>query len=281
MKDRSSPGDISRREFLFFALAASSCCLLSPPLWAKLTGTAGASPGDNYYLAHREDLLKAFRETNAGAREYLAAKYGAALAWAVYRQAGARFWNLLPRLPDVGGAKNLMLPYIPIAGWYAAFYRPMQDHGRSAAEVGRMIYDLNQRELGGLPPDQARAQGASRFTPAYVEKMREFCAWTQKREHPGNWVAFFVPGDGQDFDYGYDYTECAIVKYLKAQRALDVAPYVCLNDFTRSRIFGTGLRRTKTLAQGDARCNFRYKKGRAVTQDWSTEVPKFRRARSS
>ena len=38
---------------------------------------------------------------------------------------------------------------------------------------------------------------------------------------------------------------------------------------------GTGLRRQGTLAQGDALCDFRYKKGRAVVQDWQSEVPRF------
>jgi hypothetical protein len=270
--------DLSRREFVTLALTASACCLLPSQVWAKFAEKSRPGTPGNYYLAHRQELLKAFRETNAGAREYLAAKYGDHLAKDVCRKAANRFEVLLPNLPEVGGAKNRVIQDIPIAGWYAAFYGPMQDHGKSAAEVGRMIYDLNQVELSRIPKDRARAQGASRFTPEYVAKLRDFCSWTQNREYPGNWVALFVPGDGQNFDYGYDYTECALVKYLRAQGALEVAPYVCLNDFIQSRAYGTGLHRTKTIAQGDEICNFRYKKGRSVTQDWSTEVPKFKRA---
>ena len=278
MKERLSSGDISRREFLFFALAASSCCFLSSPLGIKLTGAASWGSGENYYQAHRQELLQAFRETNAGAREYLAAKYGEDLARKVCREAAYRFRDLLPQLPEVGGARNRVIQDLPIAGWYAAYYRPMKAQGRTAAELGRMIYDLNARDLAAIPKDKARARGASRFTPVYVQNLRDFCAWTRKREYPGNWVATFVPGDGKNFDYGYDYSECAIVKYLKAQGALEVAPYVCLNDFLRSRTYGTGLHRTQTIAQGDALCNFRYKQGRPVTQDWSTEVPKFKGA---
>jgi len=266
---------LSRRDFLTLALTAGVCCLLPGSLGATLTGKAKSGKAGNYYLAHREELLRAFRETSAGANQYLAAKYGSALAREVCREAAVRFEALLPGLPDVGGARNLVVQNIPIAGWYAAFYGPMRAGGRSVGDVGRMIYDLNDRDLGGIPKDQARAKGASQFTPQYVEKLREFCAWTQKREFPGNWVATFVPGDGREFDYGYDYSECAVVKYLKAQGAWDVAPYVCLNDFIQSRTYGKGLQRTKTIAQGDAICNFRFKQGRPVTQDWSTEVPKF------
>ena len=267
----------SRREFVALVLGATAGCLLPGPLEADYIRRTRRGKTGNYYLAHREELLQAFRETNAGAREYLRAKYGANLARTVCREAADRFEVLLPRLPYVGGARNRVIQDIPVAGWYAAFYGPMKAQGRSAAELGRMIYDLNAQALAAIPKEQARAQGAARFTPAYVAKLRDFCAWTQKREYPGNWVAFFVAGDGKNFDYGYDYRECAIVKYLKGQGALEVAPHFCLNDFLRSRTYGTGLHRTQTIAQGDAICNFRYKQGRAVTQDWSTEVPKFKR----
>lgn len=47
-------------------------------------------------------------------------------------------------------------------------------------------------------------------------------------------------------------------------------------DFPRSKAYGTGLRRTKTLAAGDGVCNFRYKKGRPVVNDWSTEIGRLR-----
>ena len=54
-------------------------------------------------------------------------------------------------------------------------------------------------------------------------------------------VRIFVEGDGDDFDWGMDYTECGIVKFLRAQGAGDLAPYFCLADFPMSDAFGLGL----------------------------------------
>ena len=90
----------------------------------------------NYYLDHRAELLQAFQATNNGARQYLAARDGEKLALAVTREAASRFSSLLPRLPDVGGEQNIDIQYLPIAAWYLALYRPMQAHGKSAADVG-------------------------------------------------------------------------------------------------------------------------------------------------
>ena len=51
-------------------------------------------------------------------------------------------------------------------------------------------------------------------------------------------------------------------------------------DFDRSRTYGTGLQRTKTIARGDGICNFRFKKDRPVVQNWSTELALIRASRA-
>jgi hypothetical protein len=93
---------------------------------------------------------------------------------------------LLPRLPDVGGEQNIDLPYIPIAAWYLAYYQAMQANGKTAADVGRMIYDLNETDLRRYPQAQALAEGARWFSRANLEKLQKWAAWTQKREYPAN-----------------------------------------------------------------------------------------------
>ena len=46
-----------------------------------------------------------------------------------------------------------------------------------------------------------------------------------------------------------------------AEGAPELAPYLCLIDILYSEKFGWGLMRTTTLADGDERCDFRFKKG--------------------
>ncbi len=50
-----------------------------------------------------------------------------------------------------------------------------------------------------------------------------------------------------------------------------------MNDFRRSAAYGTGLERKGTLAMGYPRCDFRYKKGRPVTQGWQSERAKIKK----
>ena len=263
---------VTRRVFISRGLLAAGGCAVGLAFGAA----PGLAAGD-YYQRHRTELTRDFEDSNQGAMQYLTARHGKALAAEVCAQASQSFRELLPGLPDVAGEQNVMVEYVPVAAWYVAYYRPFLQRSLSAEDLGRMIYELNLMQYKATPPARLARQGRERFSPAYLAKMERWAAWTQKRQYPANWVARFVKGDGQDFDYGYDYSECALVKYFQTQDAVAAAPYVCINDFARSKAYDTGLTRQGTLAMGYPRCDFRYKQGRPVTQGWQSEVAKIKK----
>lgn len=263
---------MSRRAFLGYGLMAAGCCFVD-----LIFNVSPVSAYQDYYLRHHNNLMTAFNQTNEGSMLYLSAKHSKSMAQEICNEANRNFRKLLPGLPDVGGNKNLMTEYVSIAAWYVAYYRPFLKQGLTVEELGRMIYDLNSMQLNSQTPADLAKQGQERFSPGYLTEMARWADWTRQRQYPANWVAEFVKGNGQDFDYGYNYSQCALVKYFKAQNALPAAPFVCINDFTRSKAYGTGLERKGTLAMGYPRCDFRYKKGRQVTQGWQSELTKIKR----
>ena len=84
---------------------------------------------------------------------------------------------------------------------------------------------------------------------------------SQKREFSGGYVFTFVEGEGEEFDYGLDFTECATCKFYDVQGESDFTPLSCAADYLKSKAFGWGLTRTMTLAEGYEKCDFRHKKG--------------------
>ncbi len=236
------------------------------------------SETDNPSGWNQEKLLKTFIETNEGAKQYLAAKYNdKELAEQITDKALEQFKALAIELPDVGGEqKNIDAQFIPIAAWYLAYYRAMKPHNMTAEDVGRMIYDLNTVAWKHFPKEKAKAKGCAFFSKHNKEKLKAWAKWTQKKQYPANWIMEYVPGEEEEFDFGYNYSHCGVCMYLYAYDAVELAPFVCLNDFTKSKALNTGLHRTKTIAAGDGECNFRFKEGREVTQDWDTEIAKIR-----
>lgn len=264
---------VTRRDFIKYSAVLGSLTLLPCSLMAGQATNASSNKGvGNYYLERKQEIVDAFREVLEGAVQFLKPEFGLERTQMITQQALDLFDKLLPEFPDVGGERNWDTKFIPIAAWYVSLYQPMRASGKTAEDVGRLVYELNRIGLQNIPKEKALIEGEKMFSRESLDKMRDWAVWTQKREYPANWVAYFIPGDGKEFDYGYDYTECGLVKYFKSQGTPELAPYVCLNDFPNSAALGSGLRRTKTIGQADGICNFRYKKDRPVIQDWSTEI---------
>jgi hypothetical protein len=123
-----------------------------------------------------------------------------------------------------------------------------------------------------MPEEEVERQRASTFDKKYIDLMKD---WTRKTPiFKKDWIAEFVEGDGETFDYGIDYRSCPCLEFFKAYDAEQFAPYYCLLDFPEAERMNRGFFRTKTLAKREDLCNFRYKKGKEDLQDWKIEINK-------
>lgn len=262
---------VDRRQFLKYS-GFTSLAVLCGNMFFIQRGNAE----DPYY--QKDLLMKNFKETVDAVSQLLAPELGPERTLEMARDALANFERLIPGLPAVGGTKNLISYLVPVAAWYVALYGSLRQFGKTAENTGKILYDLDETQYKAMTGQQKQAMTEKLFSPKYRQMFSDWAVWTQRREYPANWVAQYMDGRGGNFDYGCDYTECAMVKYVTQQRVPELAPYICLADFPSSKAFNSGLVRTKTIATGDGLCDFRYKKGRPVSQDWSTEIGKIKRS---
>jgi hypothetical protein len=198
----------------------------------------------------------------------LVARYGEAEANALMRESRQAYEGLIPQIPCIGDRNPLLIFLLP-ASRYLAIYRAFQQHGRTVEEAGRLAYEIGAAEFEAIPGWVRRAIGALWFSRWFARRLQKRAASSREREYPGGYVLAYVEGDGQDFDYGIDYIECAACKFLNEQDAAELGPYVCAVDKVASEMLGWGLCRTTTLAKGGDRCDFRFKKGGKT----SVEIP--------
>ena len=142
----------------------------------------------------------------------------------------------------------------------------MKSSGKTAEETGKIVYDAVAEQVSGLdaPIRHRRRPG----TEEIMERRREGAKRSQERRYPGDWVYEAVDGDGVEFDHGIDFFECGTQKLYHAHDADEFLPFYCFLDFVTSEAAGTGLVRTRTLAEGYEKCDFRYKKDREVYPAW-------------
>jgi len=212
------------------------------------------------YVSRSSELLKDFYNTVGLITPTLKARLGEESADALIREAGEEYETIIPQIPYIGESKMAQTFLFPTTQ-YLALYRALQRRGWTIDEAGPMIFDMATAKVETMPRIVRRVMGYLWFSPWFLRRARKSAKATQRREHPGSFVAEFVEGDGKTFDYGIDYRECAVCKFLTAQDAMELAPYTCAVDKPASEMLGWGLTRTETIVAGFERCNFRFKKG--------------------
>jgi hypothetical protein len=199
----------------------------------------------------------------ARSRGVLDTRYGASLASELIAEARSEFARLAPELPDLHGRQPFS-QFVAATGWFLAFHRALARRGRPVREAGEFAYALTARHVESLPRLAARLLHRLWFSRLFRRRVRLRARQSQTRSLRGDFVYEYLEGDGA-FEYGVDYHECAVWSFLQAQGAPELAPYVCALDQIYSEAFDWGLVRTTTLAEGGARCDFRFARGRKTS----------------
>jgi len=216
-----------------------------------------------YYQLRQDKLLAEFNEDAAHWLPVIAGKGGVDFASDVVNAARLRLAALMPQVAYIGGDENHLTGELLRAGRCLAFYQAMQTAGKSAAETGWVLYAAIAAQPKPVVPPAEELSEAQ-----LMERRQARAERSQQRRYPGDWVYEFIVGDGQSFDYGYNFSQCAAQLFFRAQGAAEFLPFFCRLDFAYSRVGGEGLERSLTLAEGDALCNPRFKRGRPSEPAW-------------
>ena len=179
--------------------------------------------------------------------------------------------RLIPEAPYIGGKRDLYSGSLPPAQWALAANRVMIRHGGTIEDTGELLHRMFRAQMERVPQVIRHGMSRFRFTKLRAWQIRRAARWSQARRYPGGLVFERMEGDGKTFDFGIDITECGVVKYLHAEGADRLVPYLCDIDYVGAEAMGIGLQRTKTLAWGCDRCDFRLSKQGVTSAPWPPE----------
>lgn len=214
---------------------------------------------NNYYLKNKKRILREIKFALPHYKRFIAELYGADLAEVITAETLNRFEGLLSDIPYIGGNDNLLTENLYLSAAVLAFYQSLKARGKPIEEIARIIYLGTDAFYSSFPFSLLlRWQGRQLFSQKRIAQRRRDAALSQQQRYPGDWVFQIITGDGADFEFGVDYTECGIVKYLSEQNAPELAPYLCWLDYPMCAAMRVGLIRTETIAQGGTKCDFRF-----------------------
>lgn len=98
------------------------------------------------------------------------------------------------------------------------------------------------------------------FSSENINQLKNDASLTLSDGYKDGYKVEFIEGLDNEFEFGNNTYQCPIENLYNHFCCLTYLPYICEIDFIRSDYFGTGLKRTKCLANGDPYCDFRWYK---------------------
>lgn len=219
------------------------------------------APESHYYSERQDDIVHIFDVHAEGWYPHMCDAFGEKFTATVIKEARQLLLSMIPYFPYVGGDENPFTRHIIRSSTSLALYLVMKSKGRSAEDTGKIIYDAVVDAVQLLPPGTPPDAATLKQKKADADK-------SQLRRYPGDWVWDFVDGEGKNLEYGYDFTECGVMKFYIAHGAAEFLPFFCYLDFVTFRTPGWSFDRTMTLSEGFDKCDFRFKKGGVTKKGW-------------
>jgi L-2-amino-thiazoline-4-carboxylic acid hydrolase-like protein len=220
---------------------------------------------ENWYLKNKPRIMREIKFAMPHYKKFIVQAYGRDTGKAIVTETIERFEALLPDIPYIGGDKNFLTENLYLSAVMLAMYQSLKARGKSVEEVAGLIYQGTSEFYNSFPFRLLlRWQGRQLFSQKRIDQRQQDAAISQQRRYPGDWVFEIVESDRKTFQFGVDYTECGIVKYLTEQGAPELAPYLCWLDYPMCAAMRVKLVRTETIAQGGAKCNFRFSRDQAL-----------------
>lgn len=235
--------------------------LLEPVPRAERQIGGDTMSAEGYYARRHGRLIRIHRRLMSCYRADLVARFGPAAWNEIAAATDQRFRLLLEQVPYIGGGANPFSRTLVQAASLLALWREAELRGITCDDFGRLTGQVLPAMLDGYPPILLRWLGALYLSRFGKRRMLRQAARSQQRIYPGDFVFSVVDGDGETFLWGIDYAECGLVKFLRAQGAEALAPYLCMLDCVAFPAMGIALKRSGTIAQGRTYCDFRFSRG--------------------
>jgi hypothetical protein len=206
-----------------------------------------------------EPLLTEYDEKKAARRELYLHLFDENKIEGILDEMRDSYESIIPDMPYIGERNFHLVWFIPNSQKLAE-YLVLERYGVTKREFSHLHLTQASKELLATPEDELLLAGKMNFGYMTEFLMMANALWSQLRTYPEDYIYRFRKGDGVDFDWGLDYTQCSNVLLYEKYGAVDLLlPLVCTMDDLAGSAMRTGYHRTMQLATGDPMCDLRWK----------------------
>ncbi len=185
---------------------------------------------------------------------------------------------LLPDVPYIGGKENISLNDFFDAIMMLALFKELRKRNISVRNIGQIMYEIRELQTQSSSKLYKNLMASLMFSSYIKRSYKKKVKKMTEKNYSENWNMEFVEGDGEEFDWGMNYTDCAVHKFYKKHGGEELLPYVCMSDYALFHgLKNVEFVRTQTLSGGASYCDFRFKKGGSTPRGWPPEdLPDFK-----
>lgn len=228
-----------------------------------------------HYNKQKEKIKKDFGRTISLISGSLDKRFGSEFSRKLQEEVLGEYEQLILKIPYTRGfLSRIFNRFILITAQELAAYKALRRYDIKNEEIWELCYEALCLRLEAINLWKRRL--ISLFWQSIFRNMLKMRARRNKKEWLAGFELEYILGQGDDFDFGINYTNCGSYEFMKKHGGEEFAPYVCMSDIALNEAFNWGLIRTQTLADGCDYCDFRFKKD-ARTQITS-KLPEVQRA---
>ncbi|MCE7748430.1 MAG: L-2-amino-thiazoline-4-carboxylic acid hydrolase [Candidatus Heimdallarchaeota archaeon] len=181
--------------------------------------------------------------------------------------------QLLPQVPFIGSKKeNIHLNDFFDSILVLALYKTLQKEGATARDVGKYMYEIRKIQASKQSKIYRILYSKLLFSSFIKNNLKKKNTLLNQKAFSENWKMEFIDGDGVEFDWGMDFSECAVKKFYDEHEGGELLPYVCMSDYAMFEYLkNVEFIRTQTMGGGAPCCDFRFKKGGSTSSGWPPE----------
>lgn len=180
------------------------------------------------------------------------------------------FKNISPDIQFAATSKNPIDRRLEICSYFLAVFKTLNEQGEPYEKIKAIAREVATEYVR----PKNKFQSFMKRLPAKLMNtwladmmIRIMNKKFSLRDNPDGFVAKIITDKEETFGlgYGFDILECGICKLYKKHHYENFSSILCEFDEMTSSMAGLKLVRTGTIANGAAKCDFRYKK--AITKD--------------
>ena len=161
------------------------------------------------------------------------------------------YLDLFPELPYVGGNKSTSTINIIMGAIVLSMVRPLEDTPLTKHQIGKTIFETFEGYFRAKPRLIQRLIGKLVTSSIGARRLKKQIEKSSQRLYEDDFVTEYVDPAGKDFEFGYDYTECALHRFFAKHDAAEYLRYICLGDYALFRSLSIGFFRTQVLSKNN------------------------------